>query len=54
MPESEDSGSGCCEGRQEQNSVFQSKHDGGFSAGLGKSIQPFNSDGQLTGYIAEW
>ena len=53
MPEPEDSGSGCGQGCQEQNGIFQSKHDGGFSAGVGKFIQMLNHNRQLIGHAAQ-
>jgi dual specificity protein kinase YAK1 len=37
MPESENAGSGGCQGGQEQDGIFQSKHDGGICSGLGMS-----------------
>ena len=53
MPESKDPRSGCGEGCQEQNSVLQPKHDGGFSAGLGKFIQMFNPGRRLNDHTAQ-
>lgn len=35
MSESEDAGSGCGQGHQEQNGVLQPEHDGGLRAGFG-------------------
>ena len=42
MSKSENSGSGCGKGCKKQNSLLQSKYDGGLGAGLGKFIRSFN------------
>ena len=53
MPEPKNSGSSCGEGCQEQNSILQSKYDGGLSAGLGKLIQTHNTSRRLIGGTAQ-
>ena len=53
MPESENPGSSCSEGCQEQDSILQSKHDGGLSAGLGKLLRTVNLIIELIDYAAQ-
>ena len=53
MPESENPGSSCSEGCQEQNSILQSKYDGGFSTGLGKLLRTVYLIVELIFYAAQ-
>ena len=53
MPESENPGSSCSEGCQEQNSILQSKYDGGLRARLGKLLRTVNLTVELIDYAAQ-